>query len=381
MHKNHLLVVTRNLPPLTGGMERLLWHVVGSLRSDYNVHVVGPQGCGQTLPNDVQVLEVSTKSIFSFLIQSLFKALLAAFCYRPAIVLAGSGVMAPIVWLSARFVRSKCVVYLHGLDIRAPHLLYQTFWLPFFRRFDSVLVNSHYTKQLAIDAGVSPERIAIVHPGVELPDMTCAKEQTLSFRSRYNLSQRPVLLFVGRITERKGLACFAEHILPHIISILPETRVVVIGGDPVDALQCGRNERQRVQDILKQNGLEEVVHFLGCLSDEELGDAYLSANALVFPVQESETDIEGFGMVALEAAAHGLPTVAFAVGGVPDAVSDGCCGKLILPGSNVDFAKAVIELLEVRADPDRVEICREFARKFEWAFFGKRLRSVLNKLN
>jgi phosphatidylinositol alpha-1,6-mannosyltransferase len=361
-------------------MERLIWHVVDALRLDYIVHVVGPSGAGRFLSDDVHAAEVQATTIFSFLLKAGLKALWSVFLHRPTIVFAGSGLVAPIVWLAARLVGSPCVVYLHGLDIKVSHAVYQTCWLPFFRRFDCVIVNSHYTRQLALDAGVLLERITIVHPGVTLPKIEDAAKQALAFRSRYDFDRHPMMLFVGRITERKGLACFAEHILPRIVLELPDAILVVIGGAPVDALQGGKNERSRVETILKKNDLEKNVYFLGHCSDKELGGAYFAADVLVFPVQESESDIEGFGMVALEAAAHGLPTVAFSVGGVPDAVSDGCCGKLISPGANKDFAQAVVEQLCERSKPGCGDECRKFAQKFEWVGFGGKIRSLLRTL-
>jgi phosphatidyl-myo-inositol dimannoside synthase len=89
-----------------------------------------------------------------------------------------------------------------------------------------------------------------------------------------------------------------------------------------------------------------------------------------FQFNKAIHDIEGFGMVAVEAAAHGLPTVAFSVGGVPDAVSDGCCGKLIRPNDNISFAQAVIELIKEGASPKPTDECRKFAELFQWNEFG-----------
>jgi len=380
MNKPSVLVVTRNLPPLVGGMERLIWHVVDTLRSHYTVHVVGPLGCRFSLSADVHVVEVGAKSVLLFLLKATLAALWSAIRHRPVIVFAGSGLLAPVVWPIARITKSRCAVYLHGLDIQVAHTVYQTFWVPFFRYFDCVLVNSRFTKKLALGVGVVPDRIKIVHPGVELPNFADAAVRSQSFRSRHNLGQRPILLFVGRITERKGLACFVEHIFPFISLEVPDVVLLVLGGSPVDALQGGKNAIQRVETILKENGLGKRTIFLGQCSDQELGDAYFSANILVFPVQESEFDIEGFGMVALEAAAHGLPTVAFAVGGVPDAVSNGCSGKLIPPGCNMSFVQAVVELLHENAGVEKVVRCRRFAQEFEWGKFGQKITRLFRNL-
>jgi phosphatidyl-myo-inositol dimannoside synthase len=225
MTKPNVLVVTRNLPPLVGGMERLIWHAIDELRSDYQVQVVGPSGCKHKLPPDVNVIEVQLRPMLFFLLGATLAAIWSAMRHRPNIVFAGSGLTAPIVWIIARLSSARCIVYLHGLDVRVQHPVYRSLWLPFFRYFDHVLVNSRYTKQLALEAKVPSECITILHPGVAMPDMADAHKKNLAFRSRYNFGQSPIMLCVGRITPRKGLLCFVENILPKIVSEAPEINI------------------------------------------------------------------------------------------------------------------------------------------------------------
>ena len=80
-------------------------------------------------------------------------------------------------------------------------------------------------------------------------------------------------------------------------------------------------------------------------------------------------------MVAIEAASHGLPTVAFATGGVVDAVSDGRSGRLVASGNYDLFAQAVIELLA--REGEWAHACRDFAGRFAWPEFGRRLMQQL----
>jgi phosphatidylinositol alpha-1,6-mannosyltransferase len=82
-------------------------------------------------------------------------------------------------------------------------------------------------------------------------------------------------------------------------------------------------------------------------------------------------------MVAIEAAAHGLPTVAFAVGGVPDAVSPGRSGHLVHPGDYAGFAQRTCELLAAGRDTTLRASAREFAATFTWDIFAMRLRESL----
>jgi len=377
--KSKVLVITRNLPPLVGGMERLVWHLIDELRVDYEIHVAGPKGCKRHLPADVHVVEIPFRPMAFFLLQAKLMTIWLALRYRPRIILAGSGLTAPFVWLASRLVGARCAIYLHGLDIKVAHPLYRLFWLPFFRLFDCVLVNSRFTRQLAVDAKIPLNRIAILHPGVDLPSMDSFQVNHNSFRAHHGLGKFPVMLYVGRITPRKGLLYFVNEILPKIIQVVPEAVLVVVGDDPTNALMSIKGEYARVKIALKEKGLEAGVRFLGCCADKELENAYFAADVLVFPVQEQQNDIEGFGMVALEAAAHGLPTIAFSVGGVPDAVGNGC-GKLIAPGDTVAYAKAVIEFLEKKTTPEQVDACRTFAGSLQWPAFGARLRKICMKI-
>jgi phosphatidylinositol alpha-1,6-mannosyltransferase len=367
------LIITRNLPPLVGGMERLVWHIVDELSQEYRVHVIGPAGCGDYLPRGVTVNEVPLKPFFLYLLHTKVAALWQALRRRPHLVLAGSGLTAPFAWIVARLFGANCVVYLHGLDIEARHPLYRLFWRPFFRYCDRVLVNSHFTQQLAYGAGISHESTTILHPGVELPDMRDAARQRTEFRNRHDLKDSPVMLYVGRITARKGFAVFAGEILPRIIEGQPDAKLLLIGDEPEYALKHRGGERQRAMDALAANHLSNRLIILTGADDNTLRSAYFASDVLVFPVQERLHDHEGFGMVAIEAAAHGLPTVAFAVGGVTDAIADNVSGKLIAADDNNAFSQAVIDLLN-NASSEGMEDITTFAARFAWSLFGQRLR-------
>lgn len=370
-----ILLITRNFPPLRGGMERLNQHMLIELAHTYKTGLVGPKGAQANTVASDYIWECPLP-IHKFLICTIFKAICAARQLRPLIVIAGSGLTAPIAWLVSRLFGVRCIVYLHGLDIEVKNPVYGLFWRPFFHRFDGVVVNSHFTRQLALRAGVNPARIHILHPGVKLPLMQDRQYHRAAFRRRHDLGDVPIMLYVGRITSRKGLSIFAEHVMPRVARQLPTAKLVVIGDKPSLALLRQKDERRSVKDTLATNGLENRVLFLGSIDDNELNAAYFAADVLIFPVQRRPHDNEGFGMVAVEAAAHGLPTVAFAAGGVPDAVADGTSGRLIPAGDNAAFAMAVIEVLsEPHASMPHAS-CRNFAEKFSWASFGQSIRRI-----
>jgi phosphatidyl-myo-inositol dimannoside synthase len=374
------LLVTRNFPPLLGGMEKVNQHLLAALQPAWRTALCGPAGCAEYASPEAEVKQSRIKPLPMFLAITLWHAVRLAWRRKPEWVIAGSGLTAPIAWLAARCAGGRAAVYLHGLDIVAPSRVYQWLWLPFIRRCDLALVNSANTARLAQISGVRPDKLYVLHPGTDLPtlDANAARD----FRERCGFGQRPLLLSVGRLTQRKGLAEFVAKALPLVVSHYREALLLVIGDEASDALHTRTgSERERILAAARDGGVEKNLHFLGRCDGATLGAAYQAANLHIFPVLELPGDVEGFGMVALESAAHGLPTVAFAVGGVSDAVQDGRTGTLVEPGDYGILGEAVIRQLAQARDGSATAICRDFAAGKAWPVFGERLRKLLGVLN
>lgn len=374
--RRRILIITRNLPPLVGGMERLNWHMAEELAKRADVRVVGPQRATACAPEGVSVCEVPLRPLSRFLVTALSHALRQARVWRPQIVLAGSGLTAPLAWLAARMVRARAAVYLHGLDMAVRHPVYWALWLPAIRRMDCVIANSRATARLATDAGVDSARIGVVHPGVSLPPEGQGLDAARRFREEHGFGDRPLLLSVGRLTRRKGLREFVSQVLPRVLAQKPDVLLIVIGDAPADALHAEFQTPESIQAVADAKGIGKHLLFLGRVSEDELAAVYRAANVHVFPIQPVPDDPEGFGMVAVEAAAHGLSTVAYATGGVIDAVANDESGYLVQPDDDVAFAKAVIRLLD---QPLSVTTLRAYAEKFAWIHFGEKLWSLLSR--
>ncbi|MGH8548743.1 MAG: glycosyltransferase family 4 protein [Methylococcales bacterium] len=373
-----LLLITRNLPPLRGGMERLNWHMAESLAEWSHLTVIGPAGCREFLSSQIEVIELSIRSLPGFLLHMLRAAWIRA--AKPFdLVLAGSGLTAIGVKLAARRAGAKSVAYVHGLDLITPHPLYRAIWLPTLRRFDHALANSTNTAAIAMRKGVARGRITVINPGVALPKTAPVPDNT--FRLQNNFGERPVLLSVGRMTARKGVLEFFRNALPAIHCRYPDVVLVVIGDDAPDALTgSGTGGRAALESLSAELGLADNLRLHDPCDDDTLSQAYCAADVHVFPVRETPGDIEGFGMVAIEAAAHGLPTVAFAVGGVPDAVRHGCSGFLVQPGDYAGFAERVCEILAAGREAPMRASAREMAKTFTWELFATRLRESLRAI-
>ncbi|MBW2023699.1 MAG: glycosyltransferase, partial [Deltaproteobacteria bacterium] len=146
-------------------MERLNQHIFLELSRAFHMGLVGPRGAHSTLKRTRQVWECpAVIPLPKFLFCVSIKGIQSALQLRARIILAGSGLTAPIAYIAGKIVGARVLVYLHGLDVEVRHPIYRWLWRPFFRRFDLVIVNSKFTKRLAENAGVSPQRIVIIHP-------------------------------------------------------------------------------------------------------------------------------------------------------------------------------------------------------------------------
>lgn len=372
--KQRILLVTRNLPPLVGGMERLNWHMADELSRYADVHVVGPAEAEAGKPANVGFSPAPLRPLWRFLLQAGWQTLRQARRWKPDVILAGSGLTAPIALIAARLCGAKAVAYVHGLDISVNHPVYRHLWLPMIRRLDRVIANSNPTRELALAAGVKAERIGIVFPGVSLP---AEAQQPSTFREKYQLGAGPILLSVGRLTTRKGLLEFVRDALPAIAAAHPDVVLAVVGDTPTDSLHATLQSKESLQAQADALGIGRNIRFLGLLPDgEPLADAYRSATVHVFPIRKIAGDPEGFGMVAIEAAAHGLPTVAFANGGVVDAVAQGRSGSLVAIDDYPGFAQATLE--QIAQSPCHHTSSMAFAADFCWQNFGLGVHRNLN---
>lgn len=380
-----ILLVTRNLPPLVGGMERLNWHMAEELAKHADVRVIGPAGSAAMAPTGVPMDEVPLRPLWKFLLHVQWRAWRVARAWKPNMVLAGSGLTAPAAWFAARMSGARTAVYVHGLDLAVRHPVYRALWWPALRRMDRVIANSRATAALAQSVGVQPDRIGIVPPGVDLPVEPAATDAvrgmaadsaTSDFRERHQLGHRPLLLSVGRLSTRKGLREFVTLALPDIVEAHPDALLLVVGDAPMNALHAQAQTPESIRLAAERAGVARHLRFLGTITDyQQLGAVYRAADVHVFPVRELAGDPEGFGMVAVEAAAHGLPTVAFATGGVVDAVAEGRSGLLVPPGDYPAFVSAVQDALAKR-EALRTP-CEAFAVRFAWPAFGTGVREAL----
>ena len=131
-----------------------------------------------------------------------------------------------------------------------------------------------------------------------------------------------------------------------------------------------------LQHAVIDASMQGYVKLLGRVSDQVLEQVFSLTSLHLFPVLDLPGDVEGFGMVAIEAAIHGVPTIAFNAGGVPDSVKDKVTGYLVDAEDYDAFSQAVLQGLEALGKELSPQRCIEYATRFSWENYGRRLGAI-----
>lgn len=230
-------------------------------------------------------------------------------------------------------------VICHGLDLQNASRTPRKRWLArrILRSATHVIANSEFTAELAAVLGARPKRIAVVPPPLGITPTLARPTQTPEVRRANDLEHSRIILSVGRLIARKGFDTLI-HATAIVRRTHPRTTLVIIGDG---------SERTRLEALAKRKGI--AVRFLGTLDDAATAAWYAACDVFVLlPRELPDGDIEGFGIVYLEAGAFGKPVVGTRSGGVPEAIIDGVTGILVPPNDPDAAAAAIGQLLTDR---------------------------------
>ncbi|WP_320838717.1 glycosyltransferase family 4 protein [Zhongshania sp.] len=230
-------------------------------------------------------------------------------------------------------------------------------------RADLILANSEFTAQRAKPYTPDFTRLHTLHPGVNPPIQANNSEQA---KARDWLGEHtPILITVGRIEARKGQDKIIE-IMPKLLAEYPNALYLIAGSGPLqDSLV------NRVNEL----GLGANVKFCGRVSDGERSALLQKADIFAMPCRAVGDSVEGFGIVYIEAAMLGLPSLAGRTGGAGDAVIDGHTG-LLCDGDNED--DIYLSLKKMLSDKNTLKTTGQNAQhraqtELQWPQIAKKL--------
>jgi phosphatidylinositol alpha-1,6-mannosyltransferase len=275
--------------------------------------------------------------------------------FRPQVVLAAHINVSPAALAIRHVLRRPYVQYLHGREL----VIRPRVTSAGLHGAAAVIAVSSYTERLAVAHGAEPERVHRIPPGVDFP-----------VRAEFGRAESPTVVTIARLEQRYKGHDVLIRALPLVRSRVPGARLVVVGEGPMQPVY---------ESLVHSLGLDGSVEFAGSLDDEARDRVLDRAHVFAMPSRlPLDGGGEGFGMVYLEAAVHGLPSVAGDVAGAVDAVVHGETGLLVDPTNHVAVADALTDLL---ASPETAErlgrAASKRARQFAWPTVSRRVEDVL----
>lgn len=285
-------------------------------------------------------------------------------CQSPNVLVFGDVLVAAALWPFGRARMTAVIV--HGLDLTFTAPGYSALVRMAFRRVDRFVAISKNTARLLKDFGVPDSKIAVVYPGIAVPAPAAATARQAA-RAQIGLSpETPLIIFVGRLVPRKGIAWFIQEVFPKVSS---QVHLVVIGDG---------SDRTLVEEAAANPDLGDRVHILGSVS-ESMRDLYIEgADLAVMPNIPTPSDPEGFGLVAVECTLRGTPVLGTSVDAVAEALANGDCGFVIDSLDATNMTSLINQLIN---DPELANKGRRFAEvakeRFSEARFADNLAVAL----
>ena len=251
------------------------------------------------------------------------------------------GAAAPLGWMSSALRKAgaqRIVALTHGHEV---------WWAKVFpfnlilRRIgsttDSLTYLGEFTRT-AIAKSLTPKSAAAMQkiaPGIDIEHFKALDATAL--RQSLGLAEKKVIVSVGRLVHRKGQDFLIES-MPQILKQVPDAHLLLVGQGPY---------RERLEKLVTEHSLQKSVSFIGRIQYKDLPGYICVGDIFAMPSRSrfAGLEVEGLGIVYLEASACGLPVIAGTSGGAPDAVIEGVTGFVVDGTNTEEIANRAIQLL------------------------------------
>lgn len=334
-----------------GGMQNVSMQLMKTIQNRKDAEMV-------TIIQQTSWKNIELKTFF-FLLSLLWRLPRALRKHKPDVVLFSSMVTASVLPLLPGKPAVPCVTINHGQDVTLPVAIYQKFLPTVFKHLQGVISVSSATREACIERGMDPAKGVALPNGFEsenidhYPDKKEAREY-ISHIFDVDLDDSFLLLTVGRQVKRKGHQWFIENVMDRINC---KVKLVLIGDGPeTGSVLQARDAAFRSGDII----------VAGRQPQEVLNAAYAASDLFVMPNIPVEGDMEGFGIVLLEANSAGTPAVAADIEGIRDVIKDGINGYKVPAENAVKFAEVIDSTLMNELETISKSSRRYVLEKFSW---------------
>lgn len=372
-----ILYVSHTHPPEgeildnVGGMQRVSQQLIRELKRSDSVEVF-------TETMNVSGTGMIALKTTSFLLKQLFNLPKKVRETQADVVVFSSMVTASLVCFVRNRISVPMITINHGRDVTLPVKIYQWFVPKVFARLDGVTSVSRATREECIKRGMDPEKGVALPNGFDFeklssfPDKEKSRDR-LQKNFRIPLENNFMLLTVGRKVKRKGHEWFIREVMPKLDK---EVVYVTVGDGP---------EFESIKAATEQSPLGDRIFLLGRQPDEVLKQAYAASDLFVMPNIPVEGDMEGFGIVLLEANMARTPAVAADLEGIKDVIAQGENGYRVPTLDAHQFAEKVHEMLSNKLEHFSDQTRSYVQEQFSWRHVAKQyvdfFQSVISRYN
>jgi phosphatidylinositol alpha-1,6-mannosyltransferase len=339
--KQKILFISRNYPPKIGGLETYSFNLIQEFERHHIVHKI--------------VLSKSNIHLLWFLPYCLIAGALTAWRHSIGHIHLCDGMLSPVGTILKRILGARISVSIHGLDITYCNVFYQLLIPRCMARLDKIVCVSHATRRECQRRAVPDQKIVVIPNGIKAGELYLDQpKEVLQHQLEAIIGQtsqgKKVLLTVGRQVKRKGVIWFLESVMPRLD---PDYIYIIAGDGP---------ELAAIRTRIRANKWGQRVFALGRVTGNVRKILFNTADIFVMPNITVPGDMEGFGIVVVEAGSCGLPVVASNTQGIRDAVVEGKTGYLVAEGDAEQFRDMIF-----RMNLDRNAVRTYVNREFNWS--------------
>ncbi|RZM23213.1 MAG: glycosyltransferase family 1 protein [Pedobacter sp.] len=347
-----ILFISHKYPPAIGGMEKQSFELITGMKKHVKVHAI--------------ILDQEKESRIHFF-RSLEERIIGMVIKHPLITVVhfNDALVAAVCLRHKRYRHLKHTMTVHGLDVVFPNWIYRNWVFKKFNRYSLIFAVSTATANACIDRGIKQDKVVVVHNGVDHTLQAAPSrrqmEELLSKEYAIDISGKRVIVAMGRPVIRKGFSWFIDQVVPALDADL---MLLLIGPNhdirnrklniwallphrfrkPIELLMGMPSDARRIDKLLDNPSKAAVVKRLGAVPHENLLKIMRSADAFIMPNIEVKGDMEGFGLVCLEAVLCGVPVYASALEGITDVISHGKNGILLPSGDAKSWCARINEI-------------------------------------
>ncbi len=358
------LILTRSFPPEVGGMQNLMWGLCNSLSKYYKIKVFADYHKNCEIYDKKVSHEIERVRGFKFLRKYRKSYIANEFIKKNDNIY---GIIADH-WKSLELIKTnkKKICLIHSKEInheKGTSLNKRV--LNVLNNVDYVVSNSNFTKNLATNCGVDPNKIVVINPGIN--PVSNISNEALNEANYLLKNKEQILITVSRFDKRKNHEKIIMA-LRNLKEIYPNIFYICIGyGD----------EEKNIKKLVKELRLDKHVIFFRDIS-QDLKNALISmSNIFVMPSIIHKKSVEGFGISYVEAAQYGVPSIGGKDGGASDAIDHQKTGLICDGNSLEEIYSSINEMLKNNKYLEYGKNAKKKAVSFYWDNIIEKYKKIL----